>query len=386
MSKYINLKQGIRSLLLTLPLLYGTYYITGMYRFSIMTADEKIAFTSFYVLLNTMFFLTMYTKKVDRFRAVLFISFAVTFPIEFVLGLYEKRGHFMALTFSDMINGIVPFCHIVIPQTLIPMIFHKQIIFPGLITDFMYSAGFMIVAWLAVSLLIGRAWCSWACFYGGWEDGCSRLSRKARVKLNPKWKWCSFAVFILVVLTTIEFATPTYCLFLCPFKACSEFIEVSTPLVVIATIVFAALFAGLVLVLPFLTKKRTQCTMLCPFGAFQSLVDKINPFRVRIDKETCINCKKCMNSCPVMSITEKSLACGSTGLTCTKCGKCMDICPKNCISLHIKGTPKTKRSDKIAKQLFLYLTYVIMAGFGSSFIVTAIERVLLLIRTGSILH
>jgi polyferredoxin len=351
-----------------------------------MTTDQKIARTTFYILLNVLFFLTLYTKKIDRYRAVLFISFAVTFPVEFILGLYEQRGHFMAFTFSDMINGIIPFCHIVIPQTLIPMIFDKQVVFPGLISKFTYSIGLMVVIWLAVSILVGRAWCSWVCFYGGWEDGCSRLSRKARVKLNPKWKWCSFAVLILVVLTSIEFATPTYCIFLCPFKACSEFMEVSTPLVVIETIVFALLFAGLVLVLPFLTKKRTQCTMLCPFGAFQSLVDKINPFRIRIDKKDCVNCKKCLNSCPVMSITENSLANGDTGLTCVKCGKCMDICPKKCITLHIKGTPKNTYFDRVAKLLFLYLTYVIMAGMGSGFVSSAIERILLLIRTGSILR
>ena len=385
MNKVIHLKQGIISVLLTLPLLYGSYYIIGLYRYAQMTTDQKIANLFFYVMLNGLFFLTMYTKKIDKFRAIMFVSIAIAFPLEFILGLYEQRGHFMFFTFSDAINGQVPFCHIVIPQTIIPMIFTKQALFPGLISKFTYSIGIMVVMWLAVSLLVGRAWCSWACFYGGWEDGCSRITRKARIKLNPKIIWSSFAVLILVILTSIEFATPTYCFFLCPFKACSEFAEISTPLVIIQTVIFAVLFLGLVIILPMLTKKRTQCISLCPFGAFQSLVDKINPFGIRIDKDNCVNCKKCMNACPVMSISEKSIQKGSAGLTCVKCGKCIDICPKKCMHFHIKGAPKNVIFGKIAKQIFLYLTYTILTGMGAYFITSFLERILLLIRTGSIL-
>jgi ferredoxin-type protein NapH len=385
MNKGFHWKQGIISVLLTLPLLYGSFYIVGMYKYAKMTTDQKIAYLFFYIMLNGLFFLTMYTKKIDKFRAVMFISIAIAFPLEFILGLYEQRGHFMIFTFSDMINGVVPFCHIVIPQTIIPMIFTKQVLFPGLISKFTYSIGFMVVTWLAVSLLVGKAWCSWACFFGGWEDGCSRITRKARVKLNPKMIWSSFAVFILVILTSIEFATPTYCIFLCPFKACSEFAEVSTPLVIIQTIIFAVLFSGLVIILPMLTKKRTQCITLCPFGAFQALVDRINPFCIRIDTDNCANCKKCMNACPVMSISEKSIQKGSVGPTCVKCGKCIDICPKKCMHFHIKGAPKNNVLGKIARQIFLYLTYTILAGMGSYFIISFLERILLLIRTGSIL-
>lgn len=380
------IRRLIISVLKTLPLLFGTYFIIGLYRLGEMNFGEKFSTIVFYSLLNGLFFMTMFNGKIDRHRSVLFIIIAISFPIEFVLGLYEQRGHFMYLTFSDMINGIVPFCHIVIPQTFIPTIFSKEVVFPGLISKFTYSAGFMIITWIAVSLLIGRGWCSWACFFGGWEDGCSRICKKSRVKLNRKIIYSAFAVLILVVLTTIEFATPTYCLFLCPFKACSEFVEVSTPLVVFQTILFSLLFIILVIILPILTKKRTQCIALCPFGAFQSMVDKVSPIGIRVDKEECIECQKCINICPMMSISMETLEKGSVGFTCTKCGKCIDSCPKKCINFYIKGTPKSKVGDLIVKNLFLYLSYVIMAGMGSFFVISAIKRILLFIQTGSILH
>ncbi|HEX2953751.1 MAG TPA: 4Fe-4S binding protein, partial [Bacillota bacterium] len=34
-------------------------------------------------------------------------------------------------------------------------------------------------------------------------------------------------------------------------------------------------------------KKRTQCSFLCPFGSMQSLINKITPFELRVDREKC---------------------------------------------------------------------------------------------------
>jgi polyferredoxin len=99
---------------------------------------------------------------------------------------------------------------------------------------------------------------------------------------------------------------------------------------------FVLIFFGLVIVLPFLTKKRFQCMSFCPMGAFQSLLNKFNLYRVRIDKEKCVGCRICADSCPTLSL---SLPEGGEGKqvptvisTCTRCGECMSACPKNAIS------------------------------------------------------
>lgn len=381
-----KMKRLITALLLTLPFTFLSYFVAGIIFLNGKDTLRSIALISAYVLINFMFFMSFYTRKTDKFRSFLFIAIAVTFPVEFILGLFEMRGHLMVATFSDMIAGNVPFCHIVIPQTILPLLFKGQIVFPGTIDAFAYSAGYMIVFWIAASLLLGKGWCSWVCFFGGWEEGCSRMAKKPRIKLSPKIVWGAAAVLLIVILTTIEFATPTYCLWLCPFKACSEFIEVGSPLVVIQTIIFIVLFIGLVIILPFLSKKRTQCMVLCPFGAMQSVVDKINPFDIRIDKKNCISCKKCIKECPVMAVSEKSLESGKVGFTCTKCGKCMDACPKKAIHFHIKGTPIGGKIGRITRVIFLYLAYTIIAGMGSGFIASAIQRLLLFITTGSFLY
>jgi len=383
---FTKYKNVLRAMVLTVPFAFLSYFVTGVVYLDRSDWKHSLSVLLVYAFINFLFFMSMLTRKIDHYRAIIFILIALTFPIEFVLKLYELRGHFMALNFSDVINGNTPFCHIVIPQTIIPLIFKKQIIFPGTMDGLYYSVGSMITLWVAVSLLLGKGWCSWVCFYGGWEDGCSRIAKKARLKLNPKLIWSSVAVLLLVIILTIEFATPIYCVWLCPFKACSEFFEIASPLIVFQTIIFSAIFLALVIILPFLTKKRVQCMTFCPFGAFQSLVDKVNPFEVRIDQKKCINCKKCIQQCPVMALSEKSIERGRTLFNCNKCGKCIDLCPVNALQYHIKLTPIGGMGATIARQVFLYFTYIIVAGMGSSFIIPAIERILLLITTGSILH
>jgi ferredoxin-type protein NapH len=332
-----------------------------------------------------MLFLMFYTGKIDRPRSVLFVAISLFFPIDFFAGLYEIRGHLMTATFENIIHGQVPFCHIVVPQTFLNLIFNREVIFPGTIAKFAYSAGGMIVIWVAASVAIGRGFCSWTCFNGDWEEGFSRFARRARVKrISPKWRLVPFAVLTAVVLTSVALATSTYCWWLCPFKAVSEFVEVDSFVTWIQTGLFIALFAGLVVVLPLLTKKRFQCLSFCPVGAFQSLVDRVNVFDIRIVTEKCTSCKKCLRACPMNSIDEKALAKGTTGSTCVKCGRCIDACPQKAIVWHLKGTPVGKYSG-LAKVCFVYLAFTILAAMGGGMISSGLQRILHLVSTGSIL-
>ena len=76
--------------------------------------------------------------------------------------------------------------------------------------------------------------------------------------------------------------------------------------------------------LPFLTKKRTQCALFCPFGAFQSLFNKINLFEIRFNRDKCVNCTFCQTACPTLAHSAESIREGKTLLNCMKCGACVD--------------------------------------------------------------
>ncbi len=345
---------------------------------------EAIALIITFLFANTLFFLLIYTGKTDRYRAVYFSTFAVALIISFISHMFEARGS-MSLSEAKIFQCEVPFCHLVIPMTLVPMALTKTIIFPGSLIEGYAAIASMFVIWIGATLALGRGFCSWVCFYGGLDDGFSRILKRPVIKkINPKWIYLPFAVLLFVVLTAAAYLSPTYCSWFCPFKAVTEFEAVTSTKILIQTIIFVSLFIGLVIVLPILTKRRTQCAFLCPFGAMQSLTNKINVFDVRIDKEKCVKCKRCIQVCPTLSINEESLEEGRTRITCMKCGKCIDNCPKGAISYHIKGTdiPEKRNTYRL---LFLFAAFLFLAIFSSHTIQSGIIRILKLITTGSMI-
>lgn len=345
---------------------------------------EAIALILTFLFANTLFFLLIYTGKTDRYRAVYFSTFAVALIISFVSHMFEARGS-MSLSEAKVLQCEVPFCHLVIPMTLVPMALTKTIIFPGSLIGGYASIASMFVLWIGATLALGRGFCSWGCFYGGLDDGFSRVLKRPAIKnINPKWIYLPFAVLLFVVLTAAAYLSPTYCTWFCPFKAVTEFEAVTSTKILIQTIIFVSLFIGLVIVLPILTKRRTQCAFLCPFGAMQSLTNKINVFDVRIDKEKCVKCKRCIQVCPTLSMSEESLEQGRARITCMKCGKCIDNCPKGAISYHVKGTD-VAGNNRAYRLLFLFAAFLFISIFSAHIIQDGIVRVLKLITTGSMI-
>ena len=114
---------------------------------------------------------------------------------------------------------------------------------------------------------------------------------------NKEIREFQFGFLFFLVLACFGTMSALYCDWFCPYKIVTEFSPMTTIPGLIAGIIFIGLFLGLVVVLPILTKRRTQCSMLCPFGAFASLTDKLSPFKMRIDTEKCKGCMKCAQAC-----------------------------------------------------------------------------------------
>ena len=106
--------------------------------------------------------------------------------------------------------------------------------------------------------------------------------------------------------------------------------------------------------LPIFFGKRIWCTYLCPFGAFQSLIGKVfRIFRVKIDKDKCIDCKKCVNECLTLGLTETSLKKGKATNNCSLCGICIESCPKKAINITVFGIKDSPKQlfDKMTEKL-----------------------------------
>ncbi len=335
---------------------------------------QVVAYLLTFVFINTLFFLMLKTGKTDRFRAILFIVFAGTFCISFITHYIEVRGS-MSISESEILECRTPFCHIVIPMTIIPIAFARTVIFPGTMYGTFAAIASMFIIWIGASLSLGRGFCGWACFLGGWDDGFSRILKKPVIRGIPtRLTYMSFAVLLVVALLSAASLSPVYCEWLCPFKTVTEYAAVTSATRLVQMIIFLTLFAGLVVVLPVLTKKRIQCGTFCPFGAFQSFTNVINPFSVRCDKDLCIACGRCISVCPTYSMTEETLGKGTTRLTCIKCGRCIDNCPKNALSYHVRPiTPK--KHLKAQRILFLYTGFLFLSTMAGWHIQKAILAV-----------
>ncbi len=377
-----------KGLLLWLPIAL----LSALTPLQVLQAGERpllvVAAFVTWAVFNTFYALMMITGETHRFRAVLFILVAVSLPLDFIPYMIETYGS-MLLTETTMMTGGASFCPLTMPMILIPALLKRVVIFPGelLPTGAHGAFSVMFIIWVGSSLALGRGWCSWGCFYGGWDELFSRIRIRRRPlfrNIDRRWIYLPFAVLLAIVLLSALTYTPVYCEWLCPFKIVTEFQAPSSALAIFQIATFVALFIGLVIVLPLLSRRRIQCGLFCPFGAMQSFLNKINIFEVRIDPEKCTECQRCLRTCPTFSMEEESLKSGKPSITCTKCAACIDACPKGAVAYHVKGTRVGIRPN-VARGLFLYPAMILMSFLGAGIFTTGLFRVLKLVVTGSMI-
>ena len=370
-----------RSILLTLPMaLWSLLIFTPSFRQA--GRIQHIGAAAVILFMTALFFLMMRTGETYRWRRIFFVALGFLFPVGFIAALVAERGT-MSIPISRMVSGDTPFCFMVTPSIILPAAFARTVIFPGSILPTAsnpHSIAAMIGLWFALTLVMGKAWCSYACFFGGIEEGFAAIAKRRRLhrfvtRFGPQLRLIPWAILIFVVLLSAAIFEPVYCMWLCPFKAVTEFPAVRNVETAIQMGIFVALFVGLVVVLPYLTRKRTQCGFFCPFGAFQSLFNKINLFEIRFNREKCVDCTLCQTSCPTVALSKDSIREGKTLLNCMKCGACVDACKKDAAVWHIKGTPVAAKPER-ARLLFLYGAWALATMFGGSVLANGVHTLI----------
>jgi polyferredoxin len=191
------------------------------------------------------------------------------------------------------------------------------------------AALFLLIAFLAMSLVLKKAFCGWLCPVGTFSEMLWKLGRRffGRNYQVPRWldselrglKYLLLGFFVSViawmpVAALRDFMTGPYGT-IADVKMLDFFRGIG--------VVGIAVIAWLVLLSVFI--QNFWCRYLCPYGALMGLVSMLSPVKIRRDAEACIDCGKCSRACPSGLKIGKLVQIRSA--ECTACMACVAACP-----------------------------------------------------------
>lgn len=174
-----------------------------------------------------------------------------------------------------------------------------------------------LVAKIIGPIIFGRGWCGYACWTGMILDLLPyKVPKEKRKKLGFIRYITFFLSFIFVAI-----------LFIFKFDNLSN-------------IMFWAFIIGNVIYyitgisLAFIFKdNRAFCKYICPITIFLKPASYFALIRVKRDKDKCINCKKCIKSCPMnVDLLDNSRK-RKNATECILCNNCVRNCPKKALHL-----------------------------------------------------
>jgi polyferredoxin len=188
---------------------------------------------------------------------------------------------------------------------------------------------FLLVAFLAISLLFRKAFCGWLCPIGTVSEALWKLGRRifGRNACLPRWadlplrslKYGLLALFLWAVCSM-------------PVNAIEAFI--AGPYGTIADVKMLNFFrylgatgtaALLLLAAGSLYLQNFWCRYLCPYGALMGLLSLASPTRIRRKADVCIDCARCAKACPSLLPVDRLTTVRSS--ECMACLECVAACP-----------------------------------------------------------
>jgi len=188
---------------------------------------------------------------------------------------------------------------------------------------------FLLIAFVTISWVARKSFCSWLCPVGTISEYLGRFGRRLfkRSFRLPRWldvglrgiKYLLFGLFLYAVLSMSveairQFLGGPYGL-LDDVKMLNFFRSLTAAgMVVIGILVVASVFI-----------ENFWCRYLCPYGAFLGLAGLASPLRIRRDPSLCIDCDKCTKACPSRLPVAQLITIRSA--ECTTCMQCVAACP-----------------------------------------------------------
>ncbi len=186
-------------------------------------------------------------------------------------------------------------------------------------TTLLVLLAFSLMTFIGVKLV-----CGWGCPVGTLQELLYRLPvlNKIKKKRVPFWfsnsvRVAFFAFFLVLVFGLISgIQDQSLYRYFNPFRLFEWNFRVTAP-------IFVVLIFGLSLI-----HYRPYCLFVCPFGLFSWLIQDLSIFKIRVKKDTCLDCGKCGWACPTRA-AEGILKGKTFKADCFSCARCLNACPND---------------------------------------------------------
>jgi polyferredoxin len=273
------------------------------------------------------------SQAVRRFVQVCFLLLNVYIGVQFYLFVRQYETFDSQLRWSRPagIEGWLPVAGLMnLKATL--MNGHIPAIHP--------AAMFLIVTFLATSLLLRKTFCGWLCPVGTLSEWLWKTGRETfgRNFILPRWidiplrslKYILLGLFLTAVVTMSTADIEAFLHSPYGLVADVKMLDFFRNLSVTAALIIGGLALGSVLV------RNFWCRYLCPYGALMGLAALVSPVWIRRDADKCIDCAKCAKACPSHLPVDTNLTIRSA--ECLGCLECVAVCPaEGALDLSVLG-------------------------------------------------
>jgi polyferredoxin len=262
------------------------------------------------------------SQLVRRWMQVLFLALNVWIGVQFFLFVrhYETGGRSVWVQRPPGVEGWLP---------IASLMNLKVFLLTGDLPRLHPAGMFLLIAFLGISLVFRKAFCSWLCPVGTISEWLWKLGHRAfrRNFFPPRWADIGLRGLKYILLGLFLYAVGSM-----PVAAIRDFLE--GPYGVISDVKMLNFFRNLgatgalvlgALALASVLVPNFWCRYLCPYGALLGLVAKLGPTRIRRAPDACIDCARCAKACPSQLAVDKLIGIGSA--ECTGCLECVAVCP-----------------------------------------------------------